>query len=258
MKKNLSKPTGATTKTTTDAQKVATRKQGHGVSSPHAPASFSAEEAQAVRDSEYEHAWAEWAASGSKEYQKAVALGYSTAHIEHSSAVPQFAHDGDEEKGPLDFASIDPEEIVEEEEVILQEIADYLLPGFRKPEVLTSIANGLRLVKKGWDRASASREADAILETLYLLGNCRSSEMRMKSYVLRSIIAREELSLADIARTYGVTRAAVSKTAVELKRFLGLQIHTSTRNQAFSEQCKARAERVHKLTKTDRERAKAA
>lgn len=257
MKKTLSNQTGAPKKTTKDAQQVAKRK-GCGVSSPHTPSSFTAEEAQAVRDSEYEHAWAAWAASGSKEYQKAVALGYSSAHIEHSSAVPQFAHDGDEEKGPLDFASVDPEEIIEEEEMILQEIAEHLAPGFLKPKLLTQIGRGLNKVKKVWDKASASREADALLELLYLLGTCRSSEMRMKSYVLRSIIAREELSLADIARTYGVTRAAVSKTAVELKRFLGLQIHTSTRNEAFSAQCKERAERVHKLTKQDRERAKAA
>jgi biotin operon repressor len=243
-------------KTTTDAQKVA-KKKGCGVSSPHTPSSFSAEEAQEVRDSEYEHAWKDWEATGSKEYQKAVALGYSAAHVEHSSAVPQFAN-GDEEKGPLDFASIDPEELIEEEEMVLQEIAEHLAPGFLKPRLLTQISKGLNKVKKTWDKASASREADAMLELLYLLGTCRSSEMRMKSYVLRSIIAREELSLADIAREYGVTRAAVSKTAVELKRFLGLQIHTSTRNQAFSDQCKARAERVHKLTKTDRERAKAA
>jgi biotin operon repressor len=253
MKKQLSK--AGAKKTTTDAQKVA-KKKGYGVLSPHAPSSFSAEEAQAVRDSEYEHAWAEWAATGSKEYQKAVALGYSQASIEHSSAVPQPVES--DEKSPLDFASCDPVEIVEEEEIILQEIAYSLTPEFLKPKLLTDISRGLNKVKKHWDKASASREADAMLELLYLLGTCRSSEMRMKSYVLRAIIAREELSLADIAREYGVTRAAVSKTAVELKRFLGLQIHTSTRNQAFSDQCKARAERVHKLTKQDRERAKAA
>jgi hypothetical protein len=242
-------------KTTKDAQKVA-RKQGHGVSSPHAPASFSAEEAQEIRNQEYEQAWADWAATGSKEYQKAVALGITCASIEHSSAVPQPVES--DEKSPLDFAAIDPVEIIEEEEIILQEIAYSLAPGFLKPKLLTDISRGLNKVKKHWDKASASREADALLELLYLLGTCRSSEMRMKSYVLRAIIAREELSLADIAREYGVTRAAVSKTAVELKRFLGLQIHTTTRNQAFVNQCKERAERVHKMTKEDRERAKAA
>ena len=57
MQKNLSTKQGA--KTTKDAQKVATRKQGHGVKSfPHAPSLFTAEEAQAVRDSEYTQAWA--------------------------------------------------------------------------------------------------------------------------------------------------------------------------------------------------------
>jgi biotin operon repressor len=244
-------------KTTKDAQKVATRKQGSGVTShPHCPASFSAEEAQETRDKEYEQAWADWAATNSKEYRKAAALGIGTAHIEHSSAVPQPVES--DEKSPLDFASCDPIEMVEEEEIILQEIAYSLAPGFIKPKLLTSISKGLAKVKKHWDKASASREADALLELLYLLGTCRSSEMRMKSYVLRAIIAREELSLADIAREYGVTRAAVSKTAVELKRFLGLQIHTTTRNEAFVNQCKERAERVHKMTKADRERAKAA
>jgi biotin operon repressor len=244
-------------KTTTDAQKVA-RKQGSErfASSSHCPVSFSAEEAQETRDKEYEQAWADWAATGSKEYQKAVALGITSAHIEHSSAVPQPTED--DEKSPLDFASVDPVELIEEEEMILQEIAEHLAPGYRKPKLLTQISKGLSKVKKHWDKASASREADALLELLYLLGTCRSSEMRMKSYVLRAIIAREELSLADIAREYGVTRAAVSKTAVELKRFLGLQIHTTTRNEAFVNQCKERAERVHKMTKEDRERAKAA
>jgi biotin operon repressor len=244
-------------KTVSDSKKTANSRKGHGVSSyPHAPSAFTAEEAQETRDKEYEQAWADWAATGSKEYQKAVALGIGVAHIEHSSAVPQPVESDD--KSPLDFASCDPVELIEEEEMILQEIAEHLAPGYRKPMLLTQISKGLSKVKKHWDKASASREADAMLELLYLLGTCRSSEMRMKSYVLRAIIAREELSLADIAREYGVTRAAVSKTAVELKRFLGLQIHTTTRNEAFVNQCKERAERVHKMTKEDRERAKAA
>jgi biotin operon repressor len=244
-------------KTTKDAKKVAHSKKGSGVTSPpRCPSSFTAEELQETRDAEYEQAWKDWEASGSKEYQKAAKLGITGAHIEHSSAVPQ-PTDSDE-KSPLDFAAVDPEAIVEEEEMVLQEIAEHLVPGFPKPKLLTDICRGLKKVKRTWDKASASREADAMLELLYLLGTCRSSEMRMKSYVLRAIIAKEEHSLADIAREYGVTRAAVSKTAVELKRFLGLQIHTTTRNQAFIQQCKERAERVHKMTKEDRERAKAA
>jgi len=147
------------------------------------------------------------------------------------------------------------EDEILEEELILEQIADYLTPSAARPEVLTAIARGLNFIKAFWAKASFANKADAILEVLYLLGASRSPEMRMKARILLSLAAKENLPLAAIAGEFGVSRAAVSKTAREIKDHLGLQVHGSTRDDLYVQQCRERATRVHEQTRKDRLRA---
>jgi len=141
----------------------------------------------------------------------------------------------------------DSEESLEPEEILIEKLSDagILLLGAPRPVILSVLLGALEKIKSVWDKGSATREADGLLKLLYLLGACPSREMSLKAKVLQAVIARSEVGLSDIALDYNLSPADISHIARELKEFLGLEIHTNTRDEKFVEQCRTRATRMH-------------
>lgn len=204
-----------------------------------------------ARDAETRKAYAEWEKQDPAGYAAAKAAGVGEAKIDPHRP-PRRSDDEDEEKrAPLaivhhDFADPEPEEIV------LQALVDagLITSQFSRPMACTVILSALEQVYAIRDKASASREADAMLHLLYLLGAAKNREMSFRARVLQALIAKNERSLASIGKEFRVTRADVSKVAREMKAFLRLKIGGATRNDAYSEQARERAHRVHDFRKS--------
>lgn len=207
------------------------------------------DEMAAEMDRKAQAAWAEWA--------KKDPTSFAKSGGEKREPKPQNSpnHDSDEPPPRTPLAIVLPEEPLEPEEIILEALQSIGVTFPNRPQALTAISKALVEVIAHNDKASATREADGMLKLLYLLGASESREMTTKALTLQAIIARNEEGLSDIAKSRGVTRADISKIGRELKEFLGIEIHTSTRDHRFVEQCRERALRVHEEAREDAARA---
>lgn len=208
------------------------------------------EEKRFLMNAQTRAAYAEAAKTNPEWFAKAKELGVHTAKIDHQGfAVVQDGDDGGRKPPEAIALPVDPDD--EPEEIILQALveAGLIVPNYSRPEACTVISEALEAVFQKRDSASASREADGMLKLLFLLGACKSREMSFKARVLQALIAKNEKSLSAIGKEFGVTRADVSKVAREMKTFLGLKLGGATRNEAYAEQAKVRAHRVHDFRK---------
>lgn len=199
-------------------------------------------------------AWPEWAKTNPEAYALSGGPKPDPRGQTHPDGKPQ--DDEDEPRGPV--ATVDPEEPLEPEEIILEHLdkAGLQIVGGTRPQILTALLAGLDECKAYLNSASSSREADAILQLLFLMGAAPSKEMSLKAKIIQAIIAKMPLEgLADLGREYGVSRADTSKIATKIQEFLGVEIYVATRNEDYRAQCETRCDRVHEITRQDRERA---
>jgi hypothetical protein len=196
-------------------------------------------------EKQYKDAFSEWAKNDPVGYAEAVRLGVAGPKIESLNAGTLQSVEKEDEETRFEVAFY--------EAPIALDPVDRILEAGDSRE---AIEDALGIIKSEWEGASASREADAILEVICLLGASKASrDMRIKARVLRTIIGRNDESLSDIARDFGITRADASKIARTLTDTLNLKTTTTTRSAAFVQQCKERATRIHALTKADRKKA---
>ena len=95
--------------------------------------------------------------------------------------------------------------------------------------------------------------AESVLRVLYVLCGANHPSLRLRADCLLAIINRtENRSQAEIARKYGLTRAAISKTMRDMRKgnhLAGLEIFFFGGRRDVSEKAKARATRVHQEIK---------
>lgn len=95
--------------------------------------------------------------------------------------------------------------------------------------------------------------AEAVLRVLYVLAGAKHPSLRLRADCLLAIINRtENRSQAEIARKYGLTRAAISKTMRDMRKgdyLAGLEIFFFGGRKDTSEAARTRAIRVHQETK---------
>jgi len=210
------------------------------------------EDTQAAMDAATKAAWSAWAKSGDPAYAKALMAGHGTAKIDPHGSGPK----GPDAVNALYYQSIGPAEITEEEtSEIFDSIEDSCLIVGPKSKAAGATANALKRIKARWTTQNSSREVDFAQELLHVLGVAKDRTLRLKARCLKSSLLREEVSLSDLAKEYGMTRANTSKIAQELKKALNLSISTTTRNARFVSQCKTRAKRVHAKAAADRAQA---
>lgn len=99
--------------------------------------------------------------------------------------------------------------------------------------------------------------AEAVLRVLFVLTGDNNPALRRRADCLLAIINRtEERSQAEIARKYGLTRAAISKEMRDMRKgnyLSGLEIFYFGGRKDVSDAARKRALRVHKETKEQTE-----
>jgi hypothetical protein len=108
---------------------------------------------------------------------------------------------------------------------------------------------------KEWDAqehghgASRSFGDEAAIRLLQALTNSQTRQTAMKAECYLAVINRKPESQTEIARKYGVTRAAVSKVIVSIKDDLDLPTARHMKSDTARESYRTRALRVHQIRK---------
>jgi predicted transcriptional regulator len=99
--------------------------------------------------------------------------------------------------------------------------------------------------------ASRSFGDEAAIRLLQALTNSRTRQTAMKAECYLAVINRKPESQTEIARKYGVTRAAVSKVIVSIKDDLDLPTARHMKSDIARESYRTRALRIHKERKSN-------
>jgi len=97
--------------------------------------------------------------------------------------------------------------------------------------------------------ASRSFGDEAAIRLLQALTNSQTRQTAMKAECYLAVINRKEESQTEIAKKYGVTRAAVSKVIVSIKDDLDLPTARHMKSDTARESYRTRALRVHQIRK---------
>ena len=109
---------------------------------------------------------------------------------------------------------------------------------------------------KEWDAqehghgASRTFGDEAAIRLLQALTNSRTRQTAMKAECYLAVINRKPESQTEIAKKYGVTRAAVSKVIVSIKDDLDLPTARHMKSDTARESYRTRALRIHKERKS--------
>jgi predicted transcriptional regulator len=110
---------------------------------------------------------------------------------------------------------------------------------------------------KEWDAqehghgASRSFGDEAAIRLLQALTNSQTRQTAMKAECYLAVINRKPESQTEIAKKYGVTRAAVSKVIVSIKDDLDLPTARHMKSDTARESYRTRALRIHKERKSN-------
>jgi predicted transcriptional regulator len=103
--------------------------------------------------------------------------------------------------------------------------------------------------QEGGGHASRTFGDEAAIRLLQALTNSQTRQTAMKAECYLAVINRKPESQTEIARKYGVTRAAVSKVIVSIKDDLDLPTARHMKSDTARESYRTRALRVHKERK---------
>jgi predicted transcriptional regulator len=98
--------------------------------------------------------------------------------------------------------------------------------------------------------ASRTFGDEAAIRLLQALTNSRTRQTAMKAECYLAVINRKPESQTEIAKKYGVTRAAVSKVIVSIKDDLDLPTARHMKSDTARESYRTRALRIHKERKS--------
>lgn len=98
--------------------------------------------------------------------------------------------------------------------------------------------------------ASRTFGDEAAIRLLQVLTNAKDRKTAMRAECYLAVINRKAESQTDIARKYGVTRAAVSKVIVGIKDDLNLPTARHMKSEAARKSYRARAIRIHTQNKS--------
>jgi hypothetical protein len=104
--------------------------------------------------------------------------------------------------------------------------------------------------QEGGGHASRAFGDEAAIRLLQALTNSQTRQTAMKAECYLAVINRKPESQTEIARKYGVTRAAVSKVIVSIKDDLDLPTARHMKSDTARESYRTRALRVHKERKS--------
>ena len=99
--------------------------------------------------------------------------------------------------------------------------------------------------------ASRSFGDEAAIRLLQALTNSQTRQTAMRAECYLAVINRKPESQTEIARKYGVTRAAVSKVIVSIKDDLDLPTARHMKSDTARESYRTRALRIHKERKSN-------
>jgi predicted transcriptional regulator len=105
--------------------------------------------------------------------------------------------------------------------------------------------------QEGGGAASRTFGDEAAIRLLQALTNSQTRQTAMKAECYLAVINRKPESQTEIARKYGVTRAAVSKVIVSIKDDLDLPTARHMKSDTARESYRTRALRVHKERKSN-------
>jgi hypothetical protein len=105
--------------------------------------------------------------------------------------------------------------------------------------------------QEGGGHASRTFGDEAAIRLLQALTNSQTRQTAMKAECYLAVINRKPESQTEIARKYGVTRAAVSKVIVSIKDDLDLPTARHMKSDTARESYRTRALRVHKERKSN-------
>jgi len=103
--------------------------------------------------------------------------------------------------------------------------------------------------QEGGGAASRTFGDEAAIRLLQALTNSQTRQTAMKAECYLAVINRKPESQTEIAKKYGVTRAAVSKVIVSIKDDLDLPTARHMKSDTARESYRTRALRVHKERK---------
>ncbi len=105
--------------------------------------------------------------------------------------------------------------------------------------------------QEGGGQASRTFGDEAAIRLLQALTNSQTRQTAMKAECYLAVINRKPESQTEIAKKYGVTRAAVSKVIVSIKDDLDLPTARHMKSDTARESYRTRALRVHKERKSN-------
>jgi predicted transcriptional regulator len=105
--------------------------------------------------------------------------------------------------------------------------------------------------QEGGGHASRAFGDEAAIRLLQALTNSQTRQTAMKAECYLAVINRKPESQTEIAKKYGVTRAAVSKVIVSIKDDLDLPTARHMKSDTARESYRTRALRVHKERKSN-------
>ena len=105
--------------------------------------------------------------------------------------------------------------------------------------------------QEGGGAASRTFGDEAAIRLLQALTNSQTRQTAMKAECYLAVINRKPESQTEIAKKYGVTRAAVSKVIVSIKDDLDLPTARHMKSDTARESYRTRALRVHKERKSN-------
>ncbi len=103
--------------------------------------------------------------------------------------------------------------------------------------------------QEGGGQASRTFGDEAAIRLLQALTNSQTRQTAMKAECYLAVINRKPESQTEIAKKYGVTRAAVSKVIVSIKDDLDLPTARHMKSDTARESYRTRALRVHQIRK---------
>ncbi len=103
--------------------------------------------------------------------------------------------------------------------------------------------------QEGGGHASRTFGDEAAIRLLQALTNSQTRQTAMKAECYLAVINRKPESQTEIAKKYGVTRAAVSKVIVSIKDDLDLPTARHMKSDTARESYRTRALRVHQIRK---------
>jgi predicted transcriptional regulator len=105
--------------------------------------------------------------------------------------------------------------------------------------------------QEGGGHASRTFGDEAAIRLLQALTNSQTRQTAMKAECYLAVINRKPESQTEIAKKYGVTRAAVSKVIVSIKDDLDLPTARHMKSDTARESYRTRALRIHKERKSN-------